>query len=299
MMIYKELFDQIYRALNDSILKYNPVYTKNDGNYLTNECESRTFLLMDFFYGINKTNFFFKKNDVVNNFDKNQLDTLIFKINLGLPIQHITGVQNFYGFDFYVNENVLIPRLDTEILVEWILDDFNDMHNFENKKFEVLDMCTGSGCIAISLLKKKADWVVEAADISEAALDVAALNAKRLAVDLKLIKSDLFSEINKKYDIIVSNPPYIESDVIETLDDEVKKYEPLIALDGGNDGLDFYREISRNAATYLKKGGAIYFEIGYNQGPSVKEILVDNNFKDVRIKKDLAGHDRCVSGKLC
>ena len=202
------------------------------------------------------------------------------------PFQYIINKQNFYGLDFYVDENVLIPRFDTEVLVEKILKDNKD------NNLQVLDLCTGSGAIAISLKKLGEYKSVKALDISEKALDIAKKNSKLNETTIDFICSDMFEKINGKFDIIVSNPPYIPSRDIEDLSLEVKDYEPKLALDGLEDGLYFYRIIAKEAKAYLKENGKIYLEIGYNQAKDIREIFKEYN--KIEVYKDLAGKDRVV-----
>ena len=202
------------------------------------------------------------------------------------PFQYIINKQNFYGLDFYVDENVLIPRFDTEVLVEKILKDNKD------NNFQILDLCTGSGAIAISLKKLGEYKSVKALDISEKALDIAKKNSRLNETTIDFICSDMFEKINGKFDIIVSNPPYIPSRDIEDLSLEVKDYEPKLALDGLEDGLYFYRIIAKEAKAYLKENGKIYLEIGYNQAKDIREIFKEYN--KIEVYKDLAGKDRVV-----
>lgn len=206
----------------------------------------------------------------------------------GTPFSYITGEKEFMKLKFKVNENVLIPRPETEILVEEVL---------KYKAKNVLDVCTGSGCIAVSIAYYNEQTKVSALDISEAALEIAKGNAKLNGVDVEFICSDLFENINKKYDIIVSNPPYIETSIIDTLEEEVKN-EPHIALDGGADGLEFYRRIAKEAHEYLKENGTLLFEIGYNQGERVSRLLMENDYKNVRVIRDLSGNDRVCVGNI-
>ena len=208
-----------------------------------------------------------------------------------VPLQHIIGVQEFMGLSFCVNEHVLVPRQDTEVLVENVLQMLRPgMH--------VLDMCTGSGCILISLLKLCgfSDISGVGVDVSEEALEVACKNAENLGVDVTFLHSDLFSEVKDKYDVIMSNPPYIRTAVIEELKEEVKFHDPFIALDGKADGLYFYRRIVDESTNYLKKCGKLYFEIGHDQGEDVSRLMREAGFSDVTVKKDLAGLDRVVFG---
>ena len=206
-----------------------------------------------------------------------------------IPLQYITGEQNFCGLDFYVNENVLIPRLDTEILVEKILE-------CEEPGQRVMDMCTGSGCIAITL-QKLGGFQVMAVDISEEALTLARKNAQRNQAQVTFFQSNMFEQLSNtsKVDVIVSNPPYIESKVVDELDDEVKKYEPRLALDGMEDGLHFYRILAREGKRFLNEGGRLYVEIGFDQAEAVKEIFGAQGFLDIQVYKDLAGLDRVVA----
>lgn len=206
-----------------------------------------------------------------------------------IPLQYITGEQNFCGLDFYVNENVLIPRLDTEVLAEKILE-------YEEPGQRVMDMCTGSGCIAITL-QKLGGFQVMAVDISEEALTLARKNAQRNQAQVTFFQSNMFEQLSNtsKVDVIVSNPPYIESKVVDELDDEVKKYEPRLALDGMEDGLHFYRILAREGKRFLNEGGRLYVEIGFDQAEAVKEIFGAQGFLDIQVYKDLAGLDRVVA----
>ncbi len=205
------------------------------------------------------------------------------------PLQYILGYQEFMGLNFKVNPHVLIPRQDTEILVEEVLKYLHDGQS-------ILDMCTGSGCILLSLLKYSNYCKGTGVDISKEALAVAAENAKCQQVDAEFVESDLFAAVSEKYDIIVSNPPYIASSVIETLSEEVRDYEPRQALDGDVDGLFFYRRIIAGAADYLYSGGMLFLEIGYDQAEAVCELMTVSGFKEVEVVKDLAGLDRVVFG---
>ncbi len=208
-----------------------------------------------------------------------------------IPLQHLTGVQDFMGLTFQVNEQVLIPRQDTEILVEEVLKDLHD-------GMRILDMCTGSGCILISLLHYSNDCVGVGADISEGALDVARENGKRILGDREYqwIHSDLFEKVEGKFDRIISNPPYIRSEVIETLMPEVRKHEPLSALDGREDGLYFYRRIIEESQDHLVHGGQLYFEIGFDQAAQVSFLMEEAGFTDIQVVQDYAGLDRVVYG---
>ncbi len=209
-----------------------------------------------------------------------------------VPLQYITHEQSFFGIDFYVDEHVLIPRQDTEILVEKILTE----NKQEDRKLRVLDMCTGSGCIAITL-KRLGGYEVYASDISVDALKIADKNATDNGLDIPFFESDMWNSLGAltNLDIIVSNPPYIKSSIINMLDIEVREHEPRLALDGDEDGLKFYRRLIEDAPKHLRDGGRIYMEIGYDQATDVKALLENAGFADIEVTKDLAGLDRVVS----
>ena len=207
------------------------------------------------------------------------------------PLQQITGYQEFMGLRFKVTPDVLIPRQDTETLVEEVMRYLHDgMH--------LLDMCTGSGCILLSLLKYSNDCEGTGCDISEPALKVAEGNAKELSLNASFVQSNLFENISGKYEFIVSNPPYIPTGVIPTLMEEVRDHEPVSALDGREDGLYFYREIVEKAGEYLYPGGMLFFEIGYDQAEKVSSLMRKAGYQEVTVCKDLAGLDRVVYGTL-
>ena len=227
-------------------------------------------------------------------FSKDQTDNYINsikKISTGIPIQYITNNQEFMNLNFYVDENVLIPQPDTETLVEEVINEYKE------KKCEILDLCTGSGAIAISLAKYINESNIVASDISMKALQIAKLNAEKNLVRKKIefIESDMFNKIYKDdFDIIVSNPPYIKTKVIEKLDRQVKN-EPYIALDGGADGLKFYKIIIENAYKYIKNEGKVFFEIGYDQKNELINLFKENNhYENIYSKKDLGGNDRII-----
>ena len=217
----------------------------------------------------------------------------INKIANGYPMQYITHHQEFMKLDFFVNESVLIPRQDTEILVEEVLELAKG-----RKDVEILDLCTGSGAIGISIAKYLPEAKVTLLDISEDALEVARKNAEKNNVQVQIIESDLFEKISKnKFDIIVSNPPYIETSVIKTLDKQVQK-EPILALDGGKDGLDIYRKIATQAYECIRQDGYLCLEIGYNQKETVTNLLKQTDkYTNIISKKDLASRDRVIIAK--
>ena len=220
----------------------------------------------------------------------------ISKLRAGVPLEHITHQREFMKLNFYINENVLIPRQDTEILVEEVI---NIAKRIKNPK--ILDLCTGSGAIAVSLAKYLSESEITATDISNKALEIAKKNAKINEVENRItfISSDLFTNIpEEKYDIIVSNPPYIKKNVIETLDEQVRK-EPYMALDGGLDGLDFYRKIIKNSYEYLKYHGFLCLEIGFDQKIDVIELIEnEEKFENTYSKKDLFDNDRIIITQL-
>lgn len=208
-----------------------------------------------------------------------------------IPLQHILGYQEFMGLRFEVNEHVLIPRQDTEILVEEAMRYLHD-------GMRILDLCTGSGCILLSLLHYSNDCCGMGVDISKEALETAQRNAEALGLKADFRESDLFEMVTGTYDILVSNPPYIESDVIPMLMEEVREHDPYLALDGGKDGLSFYRTIIEEADTYLCRGGRILLEIGSEQAQAVRGLLKEAGFAEIEVIRDLAGFDRVVSACL-
>lgn len=231
--------------------------------------------------------------------------SILDRLTGGEPLQYIIGNQEFMGFNFYVDKNVLIPQPDTEILVQAVDKYIKHINGKENIRLfdnldkksitnpQILDLCTGSGAIAVSLKKLIPETTILASDISEEALEVARRNAKQNKAEVNFIKSNLFENIVGKFDIIVSNPPYIESDVISDLSIEVQN-EPRIALDGGKDGLDFYRKIISESFNYLTLEGMLFLEIGYNQRQQVIQILEKNGFKDIISLEDYSGNDRVI-----
>ncbi len=225
--------------------------------------------------------------------EENKLQESIQKIKDGFPLQYITHNQEFMGINFEINQNVLIPQPDTEILVENTIGLVLGNKSLENqedskKTMQILDLCTGSGAIAVSLKKYLPDVKIFASDISEKALEVAKKNAKNNNVEIEFIKSDMFENIHEKFDIIVSNPPYIKSEEIEKLSKEVQN-EPKVALDGGKDGLKFYKIISREIKNYLKENGTLLMEIGYDEANEVMKL-----FENSTCIKDYANNDRVI-----
>lgn len=252
-------------------------------------------ILLEHVTGVSRTRYYVNPRQVLSKEEEERYLSYIEKRKKRIPVQHLTGVQEFMGLEFIVNEHVLIPRQDTEVLVETVWEDLEP-------GMRVLDMCTGSGCILISLMKRmqtvsREDGIAGVgADLSREALQVAEENASKQKVGAVFVESDLFDKVEGTYDIIVSNPPYIRTSVIKELQEEVKLHDPYAALDGKEDGLFFYREIIKKSKEYLKKGGRLYFEIGHDQGEDVKKLMEEAGFSEVTVKKDLAGLDRVVFG---
>lgn len=264
------------------------------------EAESDCFILFSEAFSLSRAAYFFKKTEEIPASDAGRVEryfSWLMRREQHEPVQYIIGNQEFYGLTFLVNEHVLIPRLDTEVLVEEILK-----QDSEGKS--VLDLCTGSGCILISLMKCGSFRRGVGTDISESALAVAAQNAKRNEADVKLLAGDLFGALDgmpeeeRRFDVIVSNPPYIAEYEKKELAGEVLFHEPSLALFADHDGLIFYERILAEAGKYLTPRGRIYFEIGCRQGNAVRRLCEENGFTAVRIIKDLAGLDRVVSACL-
>lgn len=247
-----------------------------------------SWLLAEFVFGITRAKYYANMQMTVDGKSAEKYNELVNQRAGHIPLQHLVGTQEFMGLTFKVNENVLIPRQDTELLVENVAD------CLENGERTVLDMCTGSGCIAVSIDRLSKDSKVTAVDISEKALEVAQENNRFNNANVTFIQSDLFTNVTGRYDIIVSNPPYIRTDEIPKLMEEVKSHEPVMALDGMEDGLYFYKKICNEASDYLNDNGKIFFEIGYDQGDDVSEILRQNRFCNIEVLKDLSGNDRVV-----
>lgn len=243
----------------------------------------------------------FNRQEIIANLDKEVKEEqrvryylALIEIIQGMPIQYITNKQEFMKLDFYVDENVLIPQPDTEILVEKAIEETKKIGNVE-----ILDMCTGSGCIGISIAKNIENAKVTLVDISENVIEIAKKNALRNKVESQLtfIQSNMFEKVEKKFDIIVSNPPYIKTDVIPKLDKQVQN-EPHIALDGGKDGLKFYKIIIEEAKKYLKENGKLILEIGYDQKEEVENLIKQSGqYKKIEVIKDLSQNDRVIIGK--
>lgn len=250
------------------------------------ESKLDAWLLLEYVTQLSRAEYFLKKEEIISTEHWERYKQYLGQRGKHIPLQQITGSQEFMGLPFVVNKDVLIPRQDTECLVEYVLP-------FAKGK-RVLDVCTGSGCIAISIDKLGDCQVCHGVDLSAKALAVAEQNKEVLESKVVFWQSDLFSQVSEKYDIILSNPPYIPPKVIEGLMPEVRDYEPRMALDGGEDGLDFYRVIAKQARQYLCENALIAFEIGCEQGEDVSCILQENGYSQVEVHQDLAGLDRIV-----
>lgn len=248
-------------------------------------------LLLEMVAKIDRSFYFMHINEEVDPEVLTEYERVVEKRAEHVPLQYITGEQEFMGMTFKVNSNVLIPRQDTETLVEEAL-------KVIEPQMEVLDLCTGSGCILLSILKNAPTVHGTGSDISKQALLVAKENARLHDLDAEWVRGNLFDNVSGQYDVIVSNPPYIAQAELPMLMPEVLQFEPMQALDGGADGLDFYRSITAEAPQYLKENGYLFFEIGYDQGKAVQQLMQDAGFKDVTIRKDLAGNDRVVKGQI-
>lgn len=252
-------------------------------------------LLSESILGIKKEKIVIKSEESIDNEKVIEFKAAIEKVKCGTPVQYIIGKQEFMKLDFYVDENVLIPQPDTEILVQEVIK------HYQEKECKILDLCTGSGAIGVSLAKYIEKAKVVVSDISMKALQIAKLNAERNLVRKKMefIESDMFEKIaDTDFDVIVSNPPYIKTDVIEGLSLQVQN-EPHLALDGGKDGLDFYKNIISNAYKHLKNDGKIFLEIGYDQREEVENILMESkNYKNTYSVKDLGNNDRVIVSEV-
>ena len=282
----------------ESLLKKGTTILKDNG---LEEAGLDAWLLLEYKTGKNRAYYFAHGDEPVSDETAAEYLELIGRRAGHIPVQQLTHQAFFMGYEFYVNENVLIPRQDTETLVEEAL-------KVVKPGMKVLDMCTGSGCILLSLLLELPQALGTGVDVSEGALCVAKENRKRLGLEQRaeLIQSDLFSadyfqknsgNDHMEYDMLISNPPYIRTEDIEGLMEEVRFHDPVLALDGKENGLYFYEKITEQAGTYLKPGGWLMYEIGCDQGMDVSEIMKKNGFEQIEIKKDLAGLDRVVTGR--
>ena len=267
-------------------------------------------LLLQESFSLNTAGYLLRKQELLGKTEREQTEILqklysfyenFEKRRRRIPLAQILGRQSFYGLDFYVNENVLIPRADTECLVDLVLEDYAELAKTEKGNslpLRILDLCTGSGCIGISVAKHLPYQELLLVDLSEKALAVAKKNAeKHLGGNVRFLQSDLLTAVHeKRFSLLLSNPPYIVSKVIPGLEREVSEYEPKMALDGGEDGLIFYRRIAKEAKKVLLPGARLYLEIGYDQGESVKDIFQKEGYEAVEVFPDLSGNPRVVRG---
>jgi len=268
------------------------------------EAKTDAWLLFEHIFQIDRTHYFLQMRENIAD-RKNgaalykKYEEAVSMRSQHIPLQYITGHQVFMGIDFVVNQDVLIPRQDTEILAEQALRVCQRVFERKRKPLQVIDMCTGSGCLAVSIkILSKVPIDMTAVDLSEKALKTAAENAKRHCCEIEFINSDLFERLGKRrFDIILSNPPYIKSADIPCLMEEVRAYEPLMALDGKEDGLDFYKKITGKAGEYLNVGGSLLYEIGCGQAEDVKRILAGQGFVNIQIFRDLTGLDRAAAAQ--
>lgn len=294
-MTYRELCRYGEAFLNESDIK---------------DYKMDAWLLMGYVTGFDRTAYFMRADEAIEENQKAKYLELLRQRGKRIPLQHLTKEQEFMGLKFKVNEHVLIPRQDTEILVDTAITvlekkmqekALKGQISKEDMNLTVLDMCTGSGCIPISIEKMLEQTyganklsLAMGVDISAKALQVARENGAMLKAKTKWTKSDLFTEVEGTFDVITSNPPYIRTAVIEELEEEVRLHDPRIALDGKEDGLYFYRRIVNECVPFLKENGWILFEIGHDQAEDVSAVLRQNGFTHIGVKKDLAGLDRVV-----
>ncbi len=252
-------------------------------------------LLLEFVCGTSRNDLYAHSERELSESEEEKYRSLILKRTERIPLQHLTGEQEFMGLRIKVNEHVLVPRQDTEILAEEGLIAVNDGDR-------ILDMCTGSGCILLSIMRYKNDVTGVGADLSADALAVARENyenhRKEISGRADFVQGDLFENVEGRFDVILSNPPYIRSEVIESLAPEVKDHDPMMALDGGTDGLIFYQRIVEEAPRYLKAEGKLLMEIGFDQAADVRQLLENGGFTEVKVIKDLAGLNRVVCARL-
>lgn len=260
------------------------------------EFEYEAWVLMEWKLGVTRADYFMNPETEIDTEQQKRLEEVLRKREARAPLQYLMETCQFMGFDFYVDERVLIPRQDTEILVEQALS-FLKKDREAGRPVKVLDLCTGSGCIGISVKLFCPEAEVVLSDVSPGALAVARRNARALGAEVSFIEGSLFENIMEDYDYILSNPPYIPAKDMEGLMPEVRRHEPQLALDGGEDGLYFYREICREAGRHLRPGGRLIFEIGMEQGEDLKRLMRGQNMEEIRIEKDLAGLDRVALGR--
>lgn len=263
--------------------------------------EYETWMLLQWKLGVDRAEYFMNPDAAISRKKWEEVEAVLEKRERRIPLQYLMGSTEFMGYTFAVDERVLIPRQDTECLVELAVEKIRKIIADKAKRqtvCNVLDLCTGSGCIGISVKRLCPEAEVTLADVSPDALAVAKQNAQSLGAEVQLVQSDLLESVPGTYDCILSNPPYIPSAVIEGLMPEVQEYEPRLALDGREDGLFFYRKITQEAGKHLRAGGYLLFEIGQEQGEALLSIMREQGFAETEIKKDLAGFDRIAVGRL-
>lgn len=286
-MKYSEAFNEVVELLN---------------NNHHDEAALDAWLIMEEVTGFNKTAWLVHNCEDIPQEQYTCFKEMAERLLADEPVSYILGTREFMGLEFNVNRNVLIPRQDTEHLVEEVLRSCDKKENILENPVRILDLCTGSGCIAISIKKfldrKGTASEVIASDISEGALAVAKENAKKNDVQVSFIQSDMFENIEGKFDLIVSNPPYIPASQLRTLENKVVGFEPMGALYGGEDGLSFYRIIANEAKKYIKSGGRLFLEIGFDQGKTVPELLKTAGFEEIEVLKDYNNLDRVVKAVM-
>ncbi|MCR4686892.1 MAG: peptide chain release factor N(5)-glutamine methyltransferase [Lachnospiraceae bacterium] len=272
-------------------MTYNEAYKMGtDSLKHLDESQIKARLLLEYVCNTGYDYLFLNGDKEISNAEEEEYKKGLERLLDGEPLQYITGFQEFMGLKFKISHNTLIPRQDTECVVEEAMKHLHD-------GMSILDVGTGTGCILLSLLKYSNDCTGQGVDISAEALETARFNAAKLGFDesrVKFYQSDMFDSVEGKFNMIISNPPYIKDKDIESLNVDVKNHEPITALSGGEDGLKFYRIIAKKAREHLTTGGVLVLEIGYDEGEDVKNLLLENNWKNVEIKKDLAGLDRTV-----
>ena len=274
----KEIREETARRLRDAGLE---------------DFEYETWMLLEWKLGVDRTEYFMCPDAEVPRERQEALESMLREREKRIPLQYLMGNCEFMGYSFSVDERVLIPRQDTECLVELAVDQMRQ----SPEPCRVLDLCTGSGCIGVSVKLLCPQAQVVLSDVSEGALAVAAENARRLGVPVDVVQGDLFENVQGTFDYILSNPPYIPSEVIDGLMPEVRDHEPRLALDGTADGLHFYRRIIREATGYLRSGGRLLFEIGQEQGAALLALLQEAGYAETEIRQDLAGNDRIAVGR--
>ena len=278
--------------IKEALKKANQILIQNN----IDEVFLKSRILLAHILNVEKEYLIIHDDEVLLSLQENEFFEKVNKLCSGVPIQYLTNSQEFMGFNFYVDENVLIPQPDTEILVENVISIIKNLQKSCQKEITVLDLCTGSGIVGVCLKKYLQNVNVLSSDISSNALEIAKKNANLQNVKIDFIKSDLFENIDEKFDVIVSNPPYIKTDKINELSKEVKN-EPRLALDGGQDGLDFYRRIIKESKNFFRKTGYLALEIGYDQKEAVENLFKNFKYKEIKIFKDLSDIERVIIGK--